>query len=140
MSASLQKSWLSKCNCEDLIWAPGAISQQGKRKRQGGDKQDLWPSDKRLKLISLDKEDRKPPRQLLDPKATEALQISLSPKLSEVAFMDLTTDDDLLPELTHEISLSSDSEDTHSLDDFSQHENTLPIGPLPGPKVNQDKV
>ena len=54
--------------------------------------------------------------------------------------MELTTDDDLLPELTHEISLSPDSEDTHSLDGFSQYENTSSIGPLPRPKVDQDKV
>lgn len=140
MSASLQKSWPSKRDCEDLVWASGAMSQQGKRKRQGGDEHELWPSDKRLKLINLDEKDRKPPIHLVDPKATEAIQISLSPKVSEVAFMDLTTDNDLLPDLTHEISLSPDSEDTHSLDGFSQHENTLPTCLLPGPNLDQDKV
>lgn len=57
----------------------------------------MWPSDKRLKLISLDEEDREPPRQLLDPKAAKAIQIPLSPRVSEVAFMDLTTNNDLLP-------------------------------------------
>jgi len=141
MSACLQKSWPSKRGCEDLIWAPGAISQQGKRKRQSGDEQKVRPSNKRLKLITLDEEDRKPPRQSLDPKATEVIQTSILPKGSEVAFMDLTTDDDMLPELTHEISLSPDSEDNYSLDGFfSQHENSLPTCLLPGPNLDQDKV
>ncbi len=54
--------------------------------------------------------------------------------------MDLTTDNDMLPELTYEISLSPNSEDTYSLDGSSQFENTLPICLLPGPNLDQDKV
>ncbi|MCJ1456819.1 hypothetical protein MMC28_007184 [Mycoblastus sanguinarius] len=117
------------------------MSQQGKRKRQDKDEQEAWLSDKRLKLITLDEEDRKPPRQSLAPKATEASQTSISPEASEVAFMDLTADDDMLPELTHEISsLSPGSEETHSLDGFSQDENPLPTSLLPGSELDQDKV
>ncbi len=113
------------------------MSQERKRKRQGGDEQEVRLSDKRLKPITLDDDgDRKPPRQSLDPKAAKAIQTSLSPKVSEIAFMDLTTDEDLLPELTHEISFSPDSENTHSLDGFSQYKNTLPIGQLPGHKLD----
>ena len=117
------------------------MNQQGKRKRQDGDEQEVRLSDKRLKLITLDEQDRKPPKQSLAPKATEASQTSISPEVSEVAFMDLTADNDMLPELTHEISsLSPDSEETHSLDGFSQHENTLPTSLLPGPELDPDKV
>ena len=140
MSASLQKSWPSKRDSEDLIRASWPRSQQGKRKRQSVDKQELWPSDRRLKLISLDEEDRKPPKQILDPKETEAIQIPLSPKVSDVAFKDLTTDDDLLPELTHEISSTPDSEDAHLLDGFNQYKSSSLIDPLHGPKHHQDKV
>ena len=141
MSASLQKSWPSKRDREDLTWASGAMSQKGKRKRQGGVEQGLQLSDKRLKPIAFDEEDRKPPRQLLNPKATEAIQTSTPPEVSKVAFMDLTTDNDILPELTHEVSsLSPKSDETHSLDGFSQHENTLLTSLLPGPELDQDKV
>ena len=141
MSASLQKSWPSNRDREDLTWASGAMSQKGKRKKQDGDEQEVRLSDKRLKLIPLDEEDRKPPRQLLNPKATEAIQTSTSPEVSKVAFMDLTTDDDMLPELIHEISsLSPESDEKHSLDGFSQHENTLLTSLLPGPEFDQDKV
>lgn len=61
MSVSLQKSWPGKRDYKDLLWASGAISQEGKRKRQGGDKQDVRPLNKRMKSILLDEEDRKPP-------------------------------------------------------------------------------
>ena len=139
MSASLQKSWPSKRDCGDLIWASGAISQEGKRKRQGGDEQAVTLSNKRLKPVALDEEDRKPPRQLLDPKATEAIQTSTSPELSEVAFMDLTADDDMLPELTHEISLSPDSENAHSLEGLSQHENIIRQACYLGPTLTKTR-
>ena len=75
--------------------------------------------DKRLKLVSLDEEDREPLRYLLDPKAAKAIQISFSPSVSEIAFIYPTSDDDLLPELTHKISLSPNSEDTYLPNGFS---------------------
>lgn len=115
------------------------MSQEDKRKRQRGDKQELWP-DKRLKLIDVDKDDRKSPGQSLGSKATTSIRISLPPSASEVASMDLNTDDDSLPELTREITSSPDSQDTHLLDDFSQCENPSPLGPSPEPQVDQDKV
>lgn len=107
------------------------MSQQGKRKRQDEEEQETRLADERLQLITLDEEDQKPLRQPLAPKATEASQTSISPEVSEVTFMDLIVDDDMLPELAHEMSsLSPDSVETHSLHGFSQYESTLPISLL----------
>ncbi|KAI4102603.1 MAG: hypothetical protein L6R37_004316 [Teloschistes peruensis] len=125
MSVSLPKHWPNERDCKDLIWTPGAMSQQGKRKRQDEEEQETRLADERLQLITLDEEDQKPLRQPLAPKATEASQTSISPEVSEVTFMDLIVDDDMLPELAHEMSsLSPDSVETHSLHGFSQYERT----------------
>lgn len=55
--------------------------------------------------------------------------------------MDLTADDDMLPDLSHDISLlSPDTEETHSLDNFSQRENILPTSLIGEPEHDSDKV
>ena len=142
MGACMQKSWPSKRDCEALTWIPGAGSQKGKRKREGGDEQELRPSNKRFKPITLDDEEEpKPPGHLFDPKATDASQTSLSLETPTVSLMDLTSDNDMLPELSHDISLlSPDTDKTHSLDSFSQQENILTTNLIGEPELDQDKV
>ena len=138
----MQKSWSSKRDCEALTWLPGAGSQKRKRKRQGGDEHEIEPLNKHFKPITLDdEEDSNPPGHLSDPKVTDASQTSLSPETLKVSHVDLTADDDMLPELTHDISsLSPDSDETRSLDSFGQQENILPTSLTDELKLDKDKV
>lgn len=142
MSASMQKSWPSKRDCEALTWAPGAGSQKGKRKRQGGDEQELRSSNKCSKPITLvDEKDPKPPGHLFDPKVTDVSQTSLPLETPKASLMDWTADDDMLPKLSHDISsLSPDTNEIHSLHSFSQQENILPVNLIDEPELDQDKV
>ncbi|KAI4264496.1 MAG: hypothetical protein L6R42_000387 [Xanthoria sp. 1 TBL-2021] len=125
MSASMQKSWPSKRNCEALTWIPGAGSQKGERKRQGGDEQELEPRNKCFKPLTLiNEEDPKPAGHLFDPKATDVSRTSLALKAPKVSVVDSTADDDMLPELSHDLSsLSPDTDKIQSLDRLGQQEN-----------------
>ena len=80
-------------------------------------------------------------RPLLDLKATEATPTSISLEISKVSLVDLTADDDMLPELSHHLSsLSLDTDETHSLDSFSQHQKILPTSLLGGPEFELDNA
>ena len=138
----MQKSWPSKRDCKALTWVPGAGSQKGERKRQGEDEQELRPWNKRFKPnIPDDEEDPKPLGYLFDPRATGVSQTSLSIRTPKVPLVDLTADDDMLPELSHGISsLSPKTDETHSLDSFSQQENVLPTSLIGEPELDLDKV
>ena len=142
MSASIQKRWPSKRDCKALTWVSGAGSQKGERKRRGEDEQELRPSKKRFKPNTLDnEEDSKPPGNLFDARATTVSQTSLSLETPEVSVVDLTADDDILPELSHDMSsLSPDIDETHSLDSFSPQENILPTSLISEPELDPDKV
>lgn len=142
MSASMQKSWPSKRDCEALTWIPGGGSQKGERKRQGEDEQEPRPLNKRFKPSTLDdEEDPKPLGHLFDPRATDVSQTSLSLETPKVSLVDLTTDGDVLLELGYNMSsLSPDTDETHSLDSFSQQENILPTSLIGEPELDLDKA
>ena len=124
-----------------FTWTPEPGGRQGKRKRQDEDEQEVWPSGQRLKPIALSTEDRKHPRPAPTAEANRASRYCNSPEASEVAFLDLTADDEVLPELTHETSsLSPDGEEVHLPDGFSQYEYTPTTGLLPGPDLGPEKV
>lgn len=142
MSASMQKSRPSKRDCKAPTWVPGAGSQKGERKRQDEEEQELRLSNKRFKPNTRDDEENpKPPGHLFDPRATNISQTSRSLETPQVALVDLTADDDMLPDLSHDISLlSPDTDETHSLDNFSQRENILPTSLMGEPEHDSDKV
>ena len=62
-----------------------------------------------------------PPGHLFNPKAADVSQTSLLLETPKVSLVDLTAGDNILPELSHDISsLSPDTDEAYSLDSFSQ--------------------
>ena len=118
MSVSTQESWRNRRDCDTLTWASGTESQNGKRKRHTVDGEGTMPSTP----IAFDNTvDSSYLECFSDRKATNASPTPLWPEKPEVPFVDLTADNDPVPGLTYDESLSSpDSNETRSLDGLSQ--------------------
>ena len=109
---------------------------------QAEEEQKLRSSNKRCKSITLDDEENaKPSEHLFNPKAIDVFSTFLSLKTFKIFLVNLTADDDMLSEFSHDIfSLSSETDDIHSLNSFYQSENIVPTSRRGEPELDQDNV
>ncbi|KAK3168429.1 hypothetical protein OEA41_004877 [Lepraria neglecta] len=129
MSPHMKISWQSGRDSQSLIhWVSDPTSQKRqKRKRQDNGEQELRLSKHSSRPVMTDGQPEWTPTHSLDPKDLGAFPISVSSKPFEVSLMDMTFDDDRLPELSPDQSTSSpDSNETCSLDGICPYDNISP--------------
>jgi len=115
MSPHVRKCWQDKCDTKPLDrWVPQ--SSILKRQREDADGQDLRPSKRSARSVTPDGKLERSLTLSLNPPDLITLPTSISSKPSEVSFLDSRFDDDLLPELSLNLSTSpSDSDEPSSL-------------------------